>query len=277
MLDDSGEDANGAEFLKQLGWLEAQLNEAAAAGQAAVVIGSADLPTHAAQGNGNAGELVHAMEAGNAAAYFFESPEQNVKETLTGQECSIPAYGSGTLGYVNVNGEEAPGGFIGASGFLLAEVGASKEKCETRTKVTTERFPVAVKLIPNVGELAIEAQQGTLLRRSEVASFAGLARRPRSGNRAHNREKELETSPYIPIPSNCVGANCARGIFPSYTFESSDPEVGGFVKRDLQSAELNAVEHNAKNEPIEDPTGQAGLFCAYNPGETTVTLRAGGQ
>ncbi len=41
----------------------------------------------------------------------------------------------------------------------------------------------------------MEAQQGTLLRRSQAASFAGLARRPRSGNRSHNNGTEHEIAP----------------------------------------------------------------------------------
>ena len=273
MLDNSGEDATHQEFEAQLTFLKGQLKEAEEASQAAIVVAGADLPTRAAQGNGEAKELIAAVEASKAsAAYFYESPEQNVKETLTGQPCSVPAFGSGTLGYVNVIGEEFPG-FIGASGFLLAEVGAARTpECG--------RFPVNVQLIPIVGELAIEAQQGTLLRRSQAASFAGLARRPRSGNRSHNRETEPETSPYIPIPSPCQlagGPNCSKGIFPSYVFESSDHEVGEFVERNVQSAEANAVKHNAKGERIPDPTGQSGLFCALNAGETTVTLRTGGR
>ena len=56
-----------------------------------------------------------------ASAYFFDSPEENVEEPLRFGGESIPAIGSGTLGDVNYQ-REAGGAFIGASGFLLAEV-----------------------------------------------------------------------------------------------------------------------------------------------------------
>ena len=63
------------------------------------------------------------MVAGNASAYFFDAPEQNIELELHGS--TIPAFGSGTLGYVDVDSSEQPD-FIGASGFLLAQVGPYK-------------------------------------------------------------------------------------------------------------------------------------------------------
>ncbi|MGO9489806.1 MAG: hypothetical protein ACLQBB_12345 [Solirubrobacteraceae bacterium] len=250
----------------EAGWVTEQL--AAAAGHA-IVVGNADLPREFAEGHGGARELVQAIEGGHAAAYLFDAPEQNIQETLTGAAGSTKAYGSGTLGYVNVTGEESPGGFIGQSGFLLVEVADTPSSPE----------PVRVKLVPNIGELAMEAQQGTLLQRSQAASFAGLARRPRSGNRAHNQSTDLETAPYIQIPDNCLGSNCARGIVPEYEFHSSNTEYGEFVERDIHSAQENAVEHDAKGRRIsqEREGGKDGLFCALNatpPGHPVdVTLR----
>ena len=165
--------------------------------------------------------------------------------------------------------EETRGDFIGASGFLLAQVDVAARNA------TTNAAPVSVHLIPNVGELAVEARDGTLLQRSHVALFAGLARRPRSGNRAHNKAAQTETSPYIPIPDECVGSQCGRGIQPEYTFTSSRPEVGDFVERNLQSADPRAVTLGTNGKPI--PNSHSGLFCAYNAGTTTVTLSTGGR
>ena len=250
----------------ELEWLDGQL---AAANGHAIVVGNADLPREYAEGRGPAREVVGRIEAGNAAAYFFDAPEQNVQETLTGAASGTPAYGSGTLGYVNV-GKEEQGGFIGQSGFLLAEI--------ANTRTGTGRYPVRVKLIPNIEELAVEAQQGTLLRRSQAASFAGLARRPRSGNRSHNQSvgRAPETAPYIAIPDNCVGAGCAQGIVPEYSFHSSNTEYGEFVKRNLASAELNAVEHDSKGKRVSEESegGKDGLFCALNatPANQPVTV-----
>ncbi|HEX4437380.1 MAG TPA: hypothetical protein VH061_11370 [Solirubrobacteraceae bacterium] len=228
-----------------------------------IVIGNADLPREVAEGHAPAQALASAIVAGGAAAYFFESPEQNVSETLSAGTNGIPAYGTGTLGYVNVLAEEGQGGFIGQSGFLVAQI-AEAETSEKAGEAAS--YHVHVKLVPNIEELAVEAQQGTLLRRSQAASFAGLARRPRAGNRAHNQSEEVEVAPYIPIPDNCLGADCARGIAPEYSFESSNTEDGEFVKRNIHSAELNAVEHDSHGKPIsqEAEGGKDGLFCAFN-------------
>ncbi len=266
MLDDSAQNSHTGQrqvSAEELAWVARELT-----GGPTVVVGSGDLPREYAEGQLNAREVVQTLEAGKASAYFFDAPEQNVQETLTGSPGSIPAYGSGTLGYVNVLAEEN-GGFIGQSGFLVAEVGS---------KLESGRYPVKVKLVPNIAELAVEAQQGTLLRRSQAATFAGLARRPRSGNRAHNQATEQETAPYVDIPSNCLGAGCARGIEPFYEFTTSDPTRGVFVERNIHSPE-NPVLHNAAGKPIVQPGGHDGLLCALNATQPNhpliVTLKAG--
>ena len=239
----------------ELAFLRSQLS--AAEGHA-IVVGNADLPAENAAGRGAARELVAAIEAGNAAAYFFDAPEQNVTETLTGTPSSTPAYGSGTLGYVNVVREQQSG-FIGQSGFLLAEVSKTE-------KDKYGHYRSTVKLIPDVEELAVEAVQGTLLRRSQVAAFTGLARRPRAGNRSGNTSTDFEVAPYVEIPDNCVGSGCAQGITPEYRFRSSDPHYGAFVRRDFNSPEPNAIKHDSHGRPIlqEAEGGKDGLFCAFN-------------
>ena len=237
-----------------LSWLKAQLQEA---GGHAIVIGNADLPGEYLEGHAAARQLVAAIEEGDAAAYFFDSPEQNVQETLSGAATSTPAFGTGTLGYVNVQNEEQ-GAFIGQSGFLVAEVSSSEK--------INNRYRVGVRLIPNVEEVALEAEQGTLLRRSQAASFAGLARRPRAGNRSTNTQTQYQVAPYVAIPDICNGAACARGIVPEYRFRSSDPHYGQFVKRNVNSAKQNAVLYDTHGKPISEEAegGKDGLFCAYN-------------
>ena len=251
----------------QLEWLTSRLLSAEAAGIPSIVVGNADLAAQVAAGDTAAQAVVHALVLHGASAYFFDSPEENVQKPLQVGGVSIPSFGSGTLGYVNALAETS-GEFLGASGFLLAQVDLA-----TRTP-HSNRVPVTVRLIPNIGELAMEAKDGTLLRRSQTALFAALARRPRAGNRSPGGGAvQPDTDPYIPIPSTCVGSRCAEGIFPEYTFTSSRPEIGQFVEPDLSSADPRAVllEHE---KPIPDP--QSGLFCAYNAGTTVVTITAGG-
>ncbi len=272
---------------QQLEWLTAQLAAASAVLEPAIVVGSADLNRQAEHAEGNAAETINRIVAGKAAAYFFDAPEQNLRLLLP--HSAIPAYGSGTLGYVSVQSSELPD-FIGASGFLLAEVGKYEAAAAGRGNAA-----VTAELIPNIaegehggGELALEGQQGTLLRRSQVAAFVGLARRPRAGNTAFGEsESERFSYTFTPIPANCVGADCAAGIPPEYSFTSSDEEIGRFVKPELNSAEPNAVKFNEKTQEPEFEGGQkvssgapyeskSGLFCALNAGTTTVTISAGG-
>ena len=156
--------------------------------------------------------------------------------------------------------------FIGQSGYLLVEVGAYND--------AAKRAPVNVHLIPNVGELAMEAKDGVLVQRSHVALFSGLARRPRSGGEAGRFSTINESVVYIPIPANCVGSRCAGGIAPEYTFSSSREDIGDFVAPNLPTGNPRAVLPNAEGNPTHDP--KSGLFCAYNAGTTVVTISAGG-
>jgi hypothetical protein len=304
VLDDS---AGGDVDATQQEWLKGELEGAKAAREPAIVVGNESLQAQIAAGDG-AAEAVAQMLAGTeangrcacASAYFYDSPEKNVKGQLPAGGNSIPTFGSGTLGYVSYLGESR-GDFLGASGFLLGQVNFAKYN------QTTNIAEVTARLIPNIGELELEAKGGILLRRSQSAPFDGLARRPRAGNRSANELTEYETDPYIPIPSNCIGTACPEGILPEYLFTSSRPDFGQFVERNLESPEANAVLLNAKGEPIADeprnskgelnPEGrfaqnalhepinehgevlkgaQSGVFCAYNAGTTIVTINAGG-
>jgi hypothetical protein len=254
---------------EELTWLTGELGAARSAKMPAIAVGNPNLAAErAAGGHPGAAGAVQALVEDGASAYFFDSPEENVTVPLTYGGQSIPSFGSGTLGYVSYQGEKG-GAFLGASGFLLAQVEVANPIGETNV------VPVTARLIPSIGELALEAKSGTLLRRSQVAVFAGLARRPRAGNRsAAGGAVHPETDPYIPIPSDCVGVACASGLLPEYTFTSSNPSVGDFVTPNLQSPEPDAVLLGSNQQPIPDP--ESGLFCAYKHGTTTVTISAGG-
>ncbi|HTB71304.1 MAG TPA: hypothetical protein VK707_10010 [Solirubrobacteraceae bacterium] len=253
----------------QLGWLARQLREASKAQTPAIVIGSADLNAEIAAGDGAAAELAATLVNGeaDASAYFYDAPEHNIKLPLRVGPRSIPTFGSGTLGYVSTV-EAAKQEFIGHSGFLLAEVNAAPAVREAENKAK-----VNVQLIPNVGELALEAERGVLLHRSQTALFDALARRPRSGGEAPRNSTINESALYVPIPANCVGSQCANGILPEYEFSSSRPDIGNFVEPNEATGNPEAV-LLANEQPI--PDAKSGLFCAYNAGTTVVTIKAGG-
>lgn len=262
VLDDSSDVGE-----RQLGWLTARLVADQASLTPSIVVGNADLDEQIGAGDAAAAAVAAALVNHNASAYFYDSPEENVQETLRVGSASIPAFGSGTLGYVNFLAERT-GHFLGASGFLLASIDVAAREGGSN------RVPVTVRLIPNIGELALEADSGTLLQRSHAALFQALARRPRSGNRSPGGSAQRpDTDPYIPIPSNCIGSICASGIFPEYEFTSSRPEIGNFVEHNDTSSEATAVLLQG-GKPVSDP--RSGLFCAYNAGTTIVTISAGG-
>ncbi len=267
-------------------WLAQQLEGAKVAREPTIVVGSSDLggiareqapPTDAPETvaillNGTTPQLAASgcpiERPGAASAYFFDFPEANRTYRLASGGKSIPAFGTGTLGYVT---SSSVSDFTGASGFLVASVGAPDP--------TTDVAPVTARLVPNVGELAIEAGDGTLLRRSSTALFRGLARRPRGGGSCAGIEpasacESLSPDPYAPIPTVCRGPRCATGIFPEYRFTSSRPDIANFVAADSSAANPHSVLLGTNGKPIPDPA--SGLLCAFNAGTTTVTLETGG-
>lgn len=254
-----------------------------------------------------AGCELETITPGAASAYFFEDPESNQSFPISSGASSILTYGSGTLGYVKPPTNSLQTEFLGASGFLLAEVEVAR--IEAAHPSNRNVAPVHVKLVPDISQLALSSIDGVLLRRSQASLFEAFARRPPAGMECREEAAACEflPSPYVPIPVHCQGSGCATGIFPAYTFTSSNPDIGQFVEADpdepkgesvLQGAggkpipeeprnprgELTAdgqYEQNTQSQPINErgeviPSQQSGLFCAYNPGTTTVTIRTGG-
>lgn len=263
---------------EQLCWLAAGLGDAAAAGTPAVVVGARPL------GAGFTGTAADALAvssllaagiaptacpdapAGRASAYFFGLTGENRVVTLAAGGGSIPAFGTGSLGYSAYTAAADLADFT-ASGFLVGEIDVA------RRDAATNQAPVTARLIPNIAELALDATDGTLLRRSEPALFEALARRPRGGMRYRGEDIPMP-DPYVAIPARCLGGECAGFVAPEYEFRSSRTDVGDFVRQDPDATDERAVLLGADDKPIADSS--SGLFCAYNAGTTTVTIRAGG-
>jgi hypothetical protein len=257
----------------QEAWLRTELANAMTASEPepAIVLGSANISEPGASNYAtDAATVDQTLLEGGASAYLFDSPEENVVQSIGSGTEAIHAYGSGTLGYVHPNLND-PDDFLGASGFLVVSVDTEQRSAQTG------RAPVTASLIPSIEQLGLEANDGTLLRRSQVALFSGLARRPRGGvatlkNGGNNITQEAP-DPYTPIPESCLGTNCSQFIAPAYTFTSSDPEVGQFVEQNPTSTNPRAV-RQVDGKPVTDP--DSGLLCAFNAGTTTVTLSTGG-
>jgi hypothetical protein len=310
VLDDSHE---GLVEGGQREWLEERLQEAGQRHKPAIVVGNADLGQQLAPGQGNQdAELLFAALTGQdpdgrdpgpgggrapyvASAYFYDSAEQNIAKQLTFRGRSLPVFGSGTLGYESPVKEQQQE-FHGAKGILLGEVvwggTTGLSAAQQREYEAVNRAAVRARLVPVVGELALEAQDGLVIPRSHPALFAGLARKPRAGCRLGNETTVCSSSEgaaegrYVPIPSICVGQSCGEAVLPEYEFTSSRPDIGGFVEVNTASNDPRSVLQNASHEPIkagyENPLtheqlgSRSALFCAYNKGETVVGIRAGG-
>lgn len=289
-------------------WLEAQLAAAKVAHMPAIVMGDASLGFTLSDPAGDDPPPAEAQPAAvtsvsrilvedGASAYLFEYPGVNVEAEVSYGAKHIPAFGTGTLGYSSPPGSNQTDS-LGSSGFLLLSV-------ETAARsVATNIAPVSARVEPNIGELALQAATGTLLRRSQVGLFEALARIPASGRAivvdGSGHISMLGPEPYEPIPFNCQGADCVHEVPTDFTFTSSNPDIGGFVLHEAASNNPLQVQLNTHNEPVHDepmeeggklkeeggelmnedgehiPRTLSGLFCAYNPGTTVVTITAGG-
>ena len=249
----------------QLEWLAAQLASARSAGVPAIVMGNTDVIKSDGVHAADAALVERVLLEYGASAYIFDTPGENREEKIGSGSDSIPAFGTGTLGYVpsDLNHPEE---FLGASGSLLVSVNA--ERVDRRTN----RAPVTATLTPSIAQLALDATDGTLLRRSQAALFEGLARRPVAGYASV--ERQVAPDPYVPIPETCVGSGCGAFIAPEYTFHSSKEDIGDFVEPELASGNPRAVRQGPNGLPIHDE--HSGLFCAYNAGTTIVSITTGG-
>jgi hypothetical protein len=285
-------------------WLKGELEEASKHKIAAIVMGNASLGFTLPEQIGFNSPPVQAKDAAavskilvedEASAYLFDYPGANLQTELSYGAKHIAAFGTGTLGYVSPPAPSQADS-LGSSGFLLLEV-----ETAVREPGTKNVAHVSAHVEPNIGELALEADDGTLLRRSHVGLFEALARVPPSGrdvvDEASGGVTVLGPAPYEPIPFDCQGSNCADQVPGAYSFSSSNPDVGGFVVHEASSNNPLQVQLNAKSQPISDEpvgekngelvnekgeaisraiAGKSGLFCAYNPGTTTVSITTGG-
>jgi len=263
-------------------WLLSVLGEARQRGIPAIVVGSRDLnstfnPKLNVATDG--AETVRNLVEGGASAYFFERPEENRVYRLAYGNQSIPAFGTGTLGYrssvSDPNQPTLPDALFGDSGFLLTQLDLAHRNA------ATNRVPVDVRLIPAISDLSIQAVDGSILRRSRPALLQGLGRKPIAGDRwgeassSDGNPNPPGSDPYVVFPpALCQVAGCSTRLNPEYRFTSSDPDIGDFVLQDPNSSNQRKPLLGAHDKPVLDAF--SGLFCAFNAGTTTVTVAAGG-
>lgn len=243
----------------QESWLREQLLAAKGEGIPSLVAGAAALG-FALPDPAPAAPLLQAADAdavrsilfeGGASAYFYDYPGANVRSWMTSGDRSIPALGTGALGYSQPRAGATD--WLGSGAALIAEVAAGTAQENIR--------PVTVRAIPQIESLSMRSDRGSRLSRGETALFEGLGRRPAAGIRVEEEAGEprfagpepYEVLPFAGPGLRCQGANCDHQVPVEYRFSSSDPEVGDFL-----------------------PDGTSPLFCARERGTTTVSIAAGG-
>ncbi len=223
---------------------------------------------------------VPATDTPAASAYFFDLPGHNRAFSYSLEGRTLPVYGTGSLGY-GQTGAEAGSGFGSTPGYLLAAVDT------TRRQIGTNVAPVRVQLIPSVGQLALEADDGTLLTEGQPGLFSPVARRPIAGWRCAGYPNcSFSPSAYLPglecgtecaietVPGTTPATVEATGIPPLYTFSSSNPEVAQFVATQPGSEDQHAVLLDENGVAVASQ--ESGLLCPLSPGTTTVTVSVGG-
>jgi hypothetical protein len=247
-------------------WLRTALDDARSRGLPAIVMGNLSLDREDPNAADDADHLGELLRSGGASAYVFDSPEQQHTVSIPrGAAGGVPSFGSGSLGYRALVTDR---GFGGAA-LLMLEVDG------TRRDPRTNRTPVAVRMIPVIEDLALEAVDGRVLNRSQPALFRGLGRRPRAGNRIGSGGTP-RSDPYILLPApSCALAGCAGRIEPEVRFHSSDPDIADFVRQDPQSDNPRKPFLDRRTDkPVADAS--SGLLCAFNAGTTTVRIESGG-
>jgi hypothetical protein len=266
-------DGGGNPAQDQAAWLTAVLADAKARGIAVVVSGNRSLDGSDPGAASDASRVATLLRDGGASAYVYDGEGTQRRGAIPfGAGSTIPTFSSGTLGYrprLDPEGRGVPG-------LLLLELDLATRNA------ATNRAPAAVRLIPVLDDLAIDAVDGRLLNRSQPALFQGLGRRPRSGSRwtTAGAGDGDGADAYVSLPSPICGpgtraACAATRIDPEVTFTSSDPDIANFVRVDPSSTNpRKPYVDPATDKPVADPT--SGLVCPFNAGTTTISISSGG-
>jgi hypothetical protein len=267
----------------QAPWLGEMLADARARGIPAIVVGSRELNPNlppALNVATDASEEAQIMVSGGASAYLYERPEESRASRIpSGGSVTIPEFGTGALGYRSAISDSftpgQPDALFGTTGYLLVSVNVAQRNPATNVA------PVSARLIPLVQNMSLDPLDGTLLRRSAPALFEGLGRRPLAGDRwgpvsaSDGNPNPPGADPYSEFPQPlCLQSDCSSAIQPEYTFTSSEPEIANFVEQDPNSTNLRKPLQDSAGHVI--PDAKSGILCAFNAGNTVVTISAGG-
>lgn len=265
--------SSGALGPVQASWLREQLFAARREGVPSIVVGSAALDFSLPEPPAGAAPVQQAEDAeavkeilavGGASAYLYDYPGATVISLIPSGDLSIPAIGTGVLGYVPPRGNAAA--WFGSNSLLLLALGGGTEPIGGIAGFIG---------IPVFESLTMHSDDGTRLRTGQAAVFKGLGRRPAAGIRVEQVDGEpvfAGPEPYEMLPPDtrvpsCQGPDCPHALPSEFAFSSSDPAVGDFV--------VDGSFDSENRTPIA--YSRSGLFCAKSAGETTISITAGGM
>ena len=172
---------------------------------------------------------------------------------------TIPAFGTGTLGYRSpiIDPPARPAGRAcsATAGFLLAEVDAAKRD------PATNRAPVTVRLIPLIEDLSL--QRGSTARccaaagrRCSRASAAGRAAGDRWGSRRRTaaRTRLAPTRTCRSRPAVPDRGCSTRLVTPEYEFISSDPDIARLRRAGPELDQPAQAVHRRRRQRSSDST-----------------------
>lgn len=132
---------------------------------------------------------------------------------------------------------------------------------------------MAVRSIPVLESMALSAPEGTVATRGNAIHFTGTGRIPDVGH--YDYQSGVDGAPMVYTPQR-IGFpfGAAPGVQPpDYHFTSDDIAVIAPVQPD--PAHPDRPLKDATGHTHLDVAGTAGLFCAFQPGTTTIRLTAG--
>jgi hypothetical protein len=229
----------------QTAWLNDQLAAAQAAGLPVVVFAAEPLNSGMTGAAADADSTATLLANAGVLAVFTTSPSQGDTTSLvpfqefpTGA-LQVPEYEGASLGYQQPSNDGVLWYFV---------------------SVDTVARSVSVQGIPVVQSLALQPLDGLTAAQSSTLLFRAVGRRPAGTILDTGFEN------YVTIPGGCSGC-----VAPSYSFTSSDPGIGDFVLPSAPGSLLPLLD--SSGHPVH--SSQSGLFCAFNPGTTTVSVTSG--
>jgi hypothetical protein len=259
----------------QLAWLQTMLADALVQGVPSIVMLNSPIVLPADSSSVDTPSLTTALTVGGASGVL--ASHTGVNQIINSPSDAAPVFPigiSGTAGSALANAfQPTQGGYYA---WMLVTVESAKANL-------TGKAPVSIQTIPVLESLALHPKDGRTVGAGSVLHFDALGRAPDVGGSNSDGGAVLvaegnATYLSFPFPRQCGAleqpspANCrpANTAVPQYRFVSEDANVGQFVAEDPAHPGQPLI---VDGHPVADE--HSGLFCAVNPGTTSVRVESG--